>query len=53
MRVWALIAWMFITLLLTISIVGLFLFIHIDTEYNIPSTWMTIDRSLINKVINE
>lgn len=55
MKAVALIVWMLLTLLLTFSVIGMLLFIPIDTYQNaptVPSTWMTIGRKLLDSVIN-
>ncbi len=51
----ALICWMFISLLLALSLVGLILFIPKDTyesRDNNPSTWSTIGMKLLNRFLN-
>jgi hypothetical protein len=55
MKALALIVWMLLTFLLTLSIIGIVLFIPKDTYQNaenVPSTWMTIGRKLIDSVFN-
>lgn len=56
MKAMALVVWMLLTFLLTLSIVGLILFIPKDTymnHENTPSTWMTIGRNLLDSVIKD
>lgn len=45
-----LILWMFLTLILTLSIIGMLLFIQDGVN---PSTWMSIGRKLTDKIIND
>lgn len=56
MKAVVLIVWMLLTFLLALSIVGLILFIPKDTYQNsdnVPSTWMTVGRKLLDSVIND
>lgn len=56
MKAVALIFWMLLTIILTCTIVGLFLFIPKDNYSNAestPSTWMFIGRKLLYSVINQ
>lgn len=51
-----LIIWMFISLLLVCSVVGLLLFIPKDTylsQDSNPSTWAMIGRKLLNSIIEQ
>lgn len=53
MKELCLIIWMVLTIVLVFSIVGMLLFIPKDTwqnAENVPSTWMTIGRRLLNSV---
>lgn len=55
MKVLLLIVWMICTIILSISIIGMVLFIP-DTytnQDNTPSTWMQVGRKLVNKIIEE
>jgi hypothetical protein len=54
MKELALIIWMLLTCFLALSVIGLVLFIPIDTWQNAestPSSWMQIGRKLLNKII--
>jgi hypothetical protein len=51
-----LIVWMLISLVFTVSIVGLLMFVPKDTwqnAVNTPSTWYLIGIELLDSVINE
>lgn len=53
MKELCLIIWMALTILLVFSVIGMLLFIPKDTwqnAENVPSTWMTIGRRLLNSV---
>jgi hypothetical protein len=50
-----LVVWMLLTIVLTASIVGMLLFVPIDTYQNapnVPSTWMTVGKTLLNSLAN-
>ena len=51
-----LIVWMLISLMLTLTVIGLLLFIPIDRyayEENNPSTWALMGRKLLEKVLSD
>lgn len=50
------IIWMLLSVILVLSVIGLVLFIPKDSYSqgeNIPSTWYSIGKKLLNSVINE
>jgi hypothetical protein len=51
MKVVGLIFWMFFTLVLVGSVIGMFLFVP-DTYHSSPSTWMSIGKNSTNSIIN-
>ena len=55
MKIILLIIWMLFTILLTCSIVGMFLFVPniYTTGPNNPSSWMTIGLKLVDKIVNK
>jgi len=56
MKALCLIIWMILTLSLVFSVIGMLLFVPKDTwsnAENVPSTWMTIGKSLLRSVIKE
>lgn len=56
MKTTCLIIWMFLSFLLVLSVIGLFLFIpkdHWERHESTPSTWSTIGLKLLNSVIEK